>query len=257
MRAIWTGAVGFGLVNIPIKLYSAVQDSSLDLDMLDKNDNANIKFMRVNAETGKEVPWGNIVRGYKLDGRYVVLGDDDFKQASPDKTKIIEINEFVQETEVNTMLYENSYYLEPTKAGAKPYILLRDALQKTGKVGIGTFVLRSKESVVVIKPLEKVMVLNKIRFAEEIRESKDIEIPDTKTNANELKMAIALIEQLTGEFDISKYKDTYTERLMKLIKAKAKGKKLTEPAMRVVHSKTKDLMSQLKASLDSAKRKAS
>ena len=257
MRAIWTGAIGFGLVNIPIKIYSAVESSTLDLDMLDKKDHSNIKFQRINAKTGKEVAYENIVRAYNLDGHYVVLTDEDFKKASPEKTKIIEINEFVQEAEIDSMYYETPYYLEPQKAGAKAYSLLREALKKTGKVGIGTYVLRNKESVCVIKPKDKVIVLQKIRFSEEIRPAKDLDIPESTSKPPELKMAMALIEQLTSEFDIEKYKDSYSGQLMKLIEAKAKGKKIAVPTMRVVHSKSKDLMSQLKASLETKKKKAS
>ena len=137
MRAIWTGAIGFGLVNIPIKIYSAVQASELDLDMLDKKDHSNIHFQRVNAKTGKEVAWENIVRGYNLDGHYVVLTEEDFQKVRPEKNKIINISEFVDETEIDSMYYENPYYLAPDKSGVKAYNLLRDALGETGKVGLG------------------------------------------------------------------------------------------------------------------------
>src|SRR5262245_28724761 len=152
MRAIWSGAIGFGLVNIPVKLFSAIQQSELDLDMLDKKDHANIKFQRVNANTGKEVTWENIVKGFKMDDRYVVLDDEDFKQAAPEKNKIIEIAEFVEEKEIDSMYYEVPYYLQPEKNGAKAYALLHDALEKTGKVGLGSFVLRNRESLVIVKP---------------------------------------------------------------------------------------------------------
>jgi len=257
MRAIWTGAIGFGLVNIPVKLYSAVQDSSLDLDMLDKKDHSNIRFQRVNEKTGKEVAWENIVRGYKYNGEYVVLSDEDFKQASPEKSKIIEIAEFVDVSEIDAVYYETPYYLEPEKTGGKAYALLRDALEKSGKVGLGTYVMRTKEAIAIIRPMDDVLVLNKMRFAEEIRDHKDLKIPDEKTKPNELKMAMALIDQLAGPFDIEKYKDTYTEQLMNVIEAKAKGKKIVAPTMKVVHSKSQDLMDQLKASLSTSKRKAS
>ncbi len=257
MRAIWTGAIGFGLVNIPVKMYSAVQGSELDLDMLDSKDQSNIKFQRINANTGKVVPYENIVRAYKLEGQYVVLTDEDFKKASPEKTKMIEIAEFVQEKEIDSMYYETPYFLEPEKSGTKAYGLLRDALKKTGKAGLGTYVLRSKESLGLIKTISNTLVLQKIRFDEEVRKPEDLNIPDTESKAPELKMAIALIDQLSGPFDITKYKDTYTEELMKVINAKAKGKKIETPAMRVVHSKSKDLMAQLKASLETKKRKAS
>jgi DNA end-binding protein Ku len=257
MRAIWTGAIGFGLVNIPIKLYSATQGSELDLDMLDKKDHSNIRFQRVNAKTGKEVAWENIVRGYNLDGHYVVLTDEDFEKVRPEKNKIININEFVEESEIDSMYYENPYYLAPEKNGVKAYNLLRDALAETGKAGLGSFVLRNKESLGIIKPHENVLVLNKIRFAEEIRSTDELEVKATKTSPQELKMAIALINQLSGEFDITQYKDTYSTELLKLIKNKAKGKKIPVPTMRVVHSRSKDLMEQLKASLDRKGRKAS
>ena len=258
MRSIWSGAIGFGLVNIPVKLFSAVQQSDLDLDMLDKKDHSNIRFKRVNEKTGKEVEWANIVRGYNLDGQYVILSDDDFKKASPEKTKIIEIAEFVDEEKVDSIYFETPYYLEPQKAGVKAYGLLRDALKKTGKTGLASFVLRTKESLGLIKPVSDILILQKIRYEQEIRKPEGLEIPDAESKPAELKMAIALIEQLSStKFDISKYKDTYADELMKLIEAKAKGKKLPEPTMRVVHSKSKDLMEQLKASLETKKKKAS
>lgn len=249
MRAIWTGAIGFGLVNIPIKIFSAVQGSELDLDMLDKKDHSNIHFQRVNAKTGKEVAWENIVKGYNLNGNYVVITDEDFEKVRPEKNKLINITQFVEETEIDTMYYENPYYLAPDKSGIKAYNLLRDALENTGKVGLGTYVLRNKESIGVIKPHEDVLVLNKIRFGEEIRDTSELDIKATKSKPAELKMAIALINQLSSEFDISEFKDTYSADLLKLIKDKAKGKKIQVPHMRVVHSRSKDLMEQLKASL--------
>src|SRR4030095_4856492 len=155
MRAIWTGAIGFGLVNIPVKLYSATQGSELDLDMLDSKDHSNIKFQRINANTGKVVPYENIVKAYNLEGQYVVLTDEDFKKASPEKTKMIEIAEFVEEKEVDSIYYETPYYLEPQKAGVKAYGLLRDALKKSGKTGLASFVLRTKESLGLIKVIDK------------------------------------------------------------------------------------------------------
>ncbi|HLX67766.1 MAG TPA: Ku protein [Puia sp.] len=244
MRSIWTGAIGFGLVNIPIKMYSATQDSNLDLDMLDKKDHAHIRFKRVNEDTGKEVPWENIVKGYKLDDRYIVLTDEDFEKASPEKSKTININEFVDESEIDGIYYETPYYLEPEKSGAKAYILLRDALGKSGKVGFGSFVLRNKEGLCLIKPRENVLVLNRIRWAQEIRPTNELNIPNQSTKPAEMKMAMQLIESLSGPFDIGKYKDTYADELMKLIKAKAKGVKPAAPALRVVHRKGKeDLLS--------------
>lgn len=258
MKAIWTGAIGFGLVNIPVKIFGAIEESNLDLDMLDKKDHARIRFKRVNENSGKEVPWANIIKGYDYDGKYVVLNDEDFEKASPEKTKIIEIKEFVKENEIESIFFETPYFLEPQKSGEKAYVLLREALKKTGKLGLGSFVMRNKESLCVLKPLDTVIVLNKIRFAQEIRNVNDLNIPQkAAVKPAELKMATALINQLSSKFNIAKYKDSYTDELMKLIKAKARGKKVNAPTMRVVHNKTKDLMSQLKASLDVKKKKAS
>ena len=256
MRAIWTGSIGFGLVNIPIKMFSAVQDSSLDLDMLDSKDHSNIKFKRVNERTGREVPWESIVKGYYMDNKYVILDKSDFEKASPEKTKHIEIKHFVDETEIDSMYFEAPYYLQPDKTGARAYALLRDAFKKTGKAGVALFVMRDKEHLCIIKAKDDVLVLNRIRFEEEIRSTEDLDLPKTKSKPEELKMAVALIDQLTGPFDISKYRDDYTERLMKVIKAKSKGKAVPFTPMKVVHSKTKDLAEQLRASL-SEKRKAS
>jgi DNA end-binding protein Ku len=257
MRAIWSGAIGFGLVNIPVKLFSAVEASELDLDMLDKKDHANIKYQRVNANTGKEVAWENIVKGYKVDDRYVILEKEDFERASPEKNKIIEIMEFTDEKEINSIYYETPYFLQPEKNGAKAYALLLEALEKTGKVGIGSFVLRNRESLVVIKPYEDILLLNKIRFQEELRDTSEIKIPKASNKPAEIKMATQLIDQLTQEFDIARYKDSYSDKLMKVIKEKAKGKKPAKSPLRVVHSRSRDLMEQLKASLGTSKRKAS
>jgi DNA end-binding protein Ku len=253
MRAIWTGAISFGLVNIPVKLHSAVQDSSLDLDMLDSKDHSNIKFKRVNEHTGKEVAYDDIVRGYMYKEHYVVLDDADFKAADVKKTNTIEIMHFVDAAEIDSIYYEQPYYLAPDKSGVKAYAILRDALEKSGKVGVTSFVLRNREALAILKPYGKVIVLNKIRFEEEIREPGDLNLPSPeKARSKELEMANKLIEQLTEEFDISTYKDTYTANLLKRIqlKAKSKGKKLPEPKLKVVHTKGKDdLMEMLKASL--------
>jgi len=166
--------------------------------------------------------------------------------------------EFVKETEIQSIFYETPYYLEPQKSGVKAYALLREALKKTGKVGVGTFVMRTKEALCVLKPMENAILLQGIRFEQEIREMKELDLPEkTSVSAPEMKMAVALIDQLSGKFDITKYKDTYSEELMKVIHAKAKGKKLQPAPLRVVHSKSKDLMEQLKESLSVKKKKAS
>lgn len=252
MRAIWTGAIGFGLVNIPVKLYSATEQSELDLDMLDKKDHAHIKFKRVNEETGKEVKWNNIVKGYKYKGDYVILNDKDFEQASPKKSKFIEITDFVFEKDIDSVYFETPYFLEPEKSGTKAYALLREAFKKSGKAGMGTFVLRNKEHLCILRPYQNVIVLNRLRFAEEVRDTKELKVPKEKPKPGEMKMALTLIDQLTSDFDIKKFKDTYTAELKKMIKAKASGKKVKQPKMKVSHRKADDLMSQLKASLKKA-----
>ena len=258
MRPIWTGAIGFGLVNIPIKLYSATESSTLDLAMLDKKDHSHIKYQRINEKTGKEVSWENIVKGYKINNDYVVLDEKDFEAASAKKTKTVEISDFVKEEEISSIYYETPYYVEPDKSGTRAYELLRQALLKTKKVGIATFVMRSKESLAILRAEEKVIILNRIRFEEEIRDIKELSLPEkTVVKPAELQMAISLINQLSHKFNISAYKDTYTADLMKVIHAKAKGQKIKTPQMKVVHSTTKDLMAQLKASLDTKRKKAS
>jgi DNA end-binding protein Ku len=257
MRAIWTGAIGFGLVNIPVKMYSATQDSRVDLDMLDKHDNANIRFARINADTGEEVAWGDIVKGYKIDDKYVVLEDEDFEQASPKKSQVVEIEEFVNGEEIEATYYEAPYYLAPDKGGEKVYALFREALLDTGRVAIGTYVMRGKEHLCMLKALGTALVLVRLRFAQEIRDTAELNLPAKSTiKPAEMKMAKALIDQLTPKkFSIDKYKDTYHDELLKLIHAKAKGKQKAQPKFKVVKSKTDDLMAQLQASLDAGKPK--
>jgi len=258
MRSIWTGAIGFGLVNIPVKMYSATERSELNLDMLDKTDLSHIKYQRVNEKTGKVVDWDNIVKGYKMDDKYVILDEKDFEAANAKKTKTIEISDFVKEEEIDSIYFETPYYLEPDKSGVRAYALLRAALQKTKKVGIATFVMRSKEGLAILRPSDKVIILNRIRFAEEIRDSSELHLPEeAEIKKGELDMAISLIDQLTSKFDISAFKDTYSAELMKVIEAKSQGAQPAAVKMRVVHSATEDLMSQLKASLADKKKKAS
>jgi DNA end-binding protein Ku len=256
MRPVWTGSIGFGLVNIPVRLYTAVEDSSLDLDMLDKHDFSNIRFKRVNENTGKEVPYKNIVKGYLYHDSYVILEPEDFQSADAKKTKIIEIMNFVDDKEVDSIYYEQPYYIEPEKNGERAYALLRDALASTGKVGISTFVLRNKETLALLKPYGKGMVLNRMRFPEEIRSMDELNLPaKEKRKGKEEEMAKQLIEQLSEKFDISAFHDTYTDKLMKIIEAKAKGKKIKPHKLKVVQTDSEDLMSMLKASL--GKKKAS
>jgi DNA end-binding protein Ku len=257
MRSIWSGAIGFGLVNIPVKLYSAVQDSRLDLDMLDRKNHARIRFQRVNEDTGKEVPWDQIVKGYLYNDEYVILDDEDFEAASPKKSKIIEIESFVKDDEIDDIYFESPYFIEPDKGGAKAYELLHKTLEKTGKVGMSRFVLRSKEHLAVVRPKDNYMLLQQLRFEQELRKPDDLTLPDarTKITKRELDMAAELVKQYSAPFDISQYKDEYTAELMKIIKAKASGKKPTVKKMKVVHTKGDDLFTQLKASLGGSNKK--
>lgn len=256
MRSIWKGSVSFGLVNIPVKLYSATQQSSLNLDMVDRRDMGKVRFRRINENTGKELTMENIGKAYKLNNEYILLDDDDFEAAAPEKTKIIEVNNFVKEDEIDTIYFENSYYIEPEKAGEKAYALLREALAKTGKVGLAQFVLRTSATLSVIKPMKNVLVLSKIRFAEEIRSIEELNLPaKSLVKTEELKMATALINQYTDTFNIEKFKDEYAASLMKVIEDRAAGKKGKVRKLKVTYTKTDNLMDQLKASL--AKSKAS
>ncbi|HEX7756022.1 MAG TPA: Ku protein [Niabella sp.] len=254
MKAIWTGAIGFGLVNIPVKLYTATEESSLDLDMLDKKDLSNIRFKRVNEHTGKEVAWNNIVKGYNYDGKYIVLEDADFEKASPEKSQLLTIDQFVKIEEIDSIYFENPYYTEPQKGGEAAYSLLREALTKTEMAGLGTFVMRGKEVLGVLRPYNELLLFQRMRYSQEIRKTEELKIPKETIKPAELKMAVTLITQLAQPFDISAYKDDYTAALMKIIQSKAKGKKTAAPSkMHVAYSKSRDLMEQLKASLSASK----
>lgn len=258
MKSIWNGSVGFGLVNIPVKLYSATEETKLDLDMLDKNDMGRIRYKRVNENTGKEVEWDDIVKGHMWDDQYIILTDEDFEKASAKKSKVVEITEFVDEGDIANILFKKPYYLEPEKGGTRSYALLRDALKKTKKVGIATFVLRQKENLAVVSAQDKVLMLHVIRFAHEIRSAEDLNLPENADiKHKELDMAVSLIEQYADKFDPKDFKDAYYETLMKIIENKAKGKKTKVRKLEVAPTKSEDLMAQLKASLEKKKRKAS
>jgi len=250
MRAIWTGAIGFGLVNIPVKIYSATKSSSLDLDMLDRKDKANIKYKRVNENTGKEVKWDNIVKGFLLNDQYIVLEDSDFEEASPEKNKMINLHSFVKIDEIDSIYFDTPYYLEPQKGGEKAYQLLRKALEKSKTAGLGSFVMRNVEYLSVVKPHDDLILLNKIRFEEEIRPTEELRLPSNiRIKKEEMDMALQLIKQHSHPFDISKYKNEYTSELLKIIKQKAKGKHTSIRKINVENTKSTDLLNKLKASL--------
>ncbi|WP_317125056.1 non-homologous end joining protein Ku [Kaistella daneshvariae] len=257
MKAIWNGAIGFGLVNIPVKMYSAVQDSNLDLDMLDKSDHSNIKFKRVNEKSGKEVKYADIVKGYNIDGNYVILEPEDYAAVAPEKTKVFSIEQFVQEEEIDSVYFEVPYFLEPQKNAENAYNLLLKALSETKKAGIGTFIMRDKEILGMIRPYnDEILIVNRLRFAQEIRDYKDLKLPAAKDpKAGELKMAISLIDQTSEKFNPAAYKDTYNDDLLKIIESKAKGKKVKKTTEEPEETgKVVDLMAQLKASLESSKK---
>lgn len=250
MRSIWKGSIGFGLVNIPVKLYSAVQKSNLDLDMLDSKDHSRIKFQRINESTRKEVPFDKIVRGYLMNDQYVILDENDFADAAPEKTKMIELENFVDIEEINPIYYETSYYAEPETQGKKAYALLLKALIQSKKAGVARFVLRSTENLCVIHPVGEVITVTKIRFQEEIRSSEDIKVPALDSiSKKELDVGMALIKQYSSKFDIAAFKDEYTSELLKIIKAKSKGKRATVKKLKPRVESGDDLYGQLLQSL--------
>lgn len=249
MRSIWTGSIAFGLVNIPIKLYSAIDEKGLDFDMLDKKDHAHIKYRRVNENTGKEVPWEGIVKGYEVAGKYVVLTDQDFEKASPEKTKLITLELFTKTEQIDVVLFDRAYYIAPAKGGERAFQLLEEALKKTGMAGVGSFVLRNKEKPVALRYAHNVLMLHTLRFLHEIRDPSEFVTKKTSTNKKELDMATGLVKTLEANFNISQFKDTYTEQLLKLIKSKASGKKLP-PAPKALKKPASDLVSQLQKSLE-------
>ncbi len=249
MKSIWKGAIGFGLVNIPVKLFSAVQSSRLDFDMLDSKDQARIKYQRVSERSGKEVPFDRIVKGFLLNESYVLLADEDFDSALPEKNKLIELENFVNITDINPIYYETSYYTEPEPQGKKAYALLLKALIKTKKAGVARFVLRSSEHLCVIHPLDNVLVVTRIRFEQEVRSTVDLKVPKVTIKPKELEVGMALIKQYSADFDITSFKDEYSKELLKIIKAKAKGKKVVVKKMAPQEKVSDDLYEQLMQSL--------
>jgi len=254
MRSIWSGSLGFGLVNIPIKVYSASKERELEFDMLHKKDLSPIRFARICRSDGKEIPYDEIVKGYEYQsGDYVVLQDEDFKKASVKKTKTIEIVDFVKESEIDVVYFDKPYYLEPDKSAGKAYAVLVEALRKSGKVGVAKFVIRNRERLGIVKPMGNIIVLDQMRYKDEVREA-DIKVPEVSVSSREIDMALALIDQLTDHFKPEKYHDTYSEELEHLIKEKAKGHEIVAKDT-IVEPPTKvnDLMAVLKESLEKTK----
>lgn len=255
MRSLWKGSIGFGLVNIPVNLYSATEESNLSFVSLDKQTKSRIRYKKVSEANGKEVKAEDIIKAYQMGGGFVTVDQADIDKASPTKKDHIDIVQFVNEKEIDALYFEKPYYLEPQKGGERAYALLRDALKKENKAALGLFVFHNREWVCLLKPSDKAIVLNRLRFTEEIRTTEDLRLPDTSAKGEELKMASMLIGQLTKPFKPEQFKDEFAAKLMKVIEAKAQGKSTTYKPMKVVHStNTEDLMAKLKASL---KKKAS
>lgn len=259
MRAMWTGALSFGLVNIPVRMYSAVGEGGLKFHYLHEKDHSPIRYARICRADGKEVPFDDIVKGYEYKkGDYVILTDEDFEKANRRATKTIDIQDFVKEDEISSLYYDKPYYLEPDKGASKPYALLHRALSASNEVGIAKFVVRNREHIGAIKPVGGVIVLNQLRFEHEIRKPTGLDLPDTKkVEKKEVDMALKLIEQLTAHFKPQQYKDTYTEELEKVIEAKAKGKTVKAKGEAPQATEVGDLMAVLKASLDADKKSTS
>ena len=252
MRSLWTGSLSFGLISIPVTMYSASKERALDFTMLHKSDLSPISFKRVSKTTGKEVPYEEIVKGYEYqEDKYVVLEQDDFKRASPEKTERIDIEAFVLEQEIDTKYYDKPYYLEAGKGAEKAYVLLREALAQEKKVAVARMVFRQREDLVVVKPDGDFLLLNQLRYPDELRDHSELKTPHhVEISRKEIGMAIELIEKMTGKFEPKTFKDTYTEKLEKIIKAKAKGEKL-KPIKQEEHkpAATADLIELLQASL--------
>lgn len=258
MRAMWSGSISFGLVNIPVKLFSGSQSNSLDLDMLRKSDLCPIKYLRVCKMDNKEVPYQEIVKGYEYtDGEYIVLTDKDFENASLEKTHLIDILDFVEEREIDTRYFEKPYYMEPDKTGQKAYALLREALKRSGKVGVANYVLRNRGSIGIVKPLDDLLILNEIRYREEVRDAVELKLPSNENlREQEVALAMSLIDQLTVKFDPEKYKDTYIEDLKRIIEEKAQGKKPAPVGKEPQPTKVADMMALLKESLKQKRKEA-
>jgi DNA end-binding protein Ku len=260
MKALWKGGISFGLVNIPVRLYSGAVTHRIDLDMIRKKDHCAIEYIRVCKKDGKEVPWDEIAKGYqKENGDYIVLDKEEIARAMPEKTQTIDIFEFVLEDEIPSQYLEKPYIVEPEKAAAKTYALLRAALKKSGKAGLCKFILRQSEHLGLLKVEGDAILLIQIRFDQDLRNPKEANLPgDLKIEKKELDMALTIIDQLTEKFDPAKYKDTYKDELLKLIRKKSaapKDKKPVPAQRRANAKKAKpdDLLEQLKASLKAIK----
>ncbi len=254
MAAIWKGSLAFGLVNIPVELRTAVRADHISFRLLHEEDLSPVKYERVCQAEGEPVPWNEIVKGYEYEkGKYVVMTDEDFKAAAIEGSKTIDIIDFVKEEEIDPRFFETPYYLVPAKNAEKSYALLREAIRSTGAVGIGKIIIRQTQHLAGIKVVGDALILEIMRFSNELVNASEYTFPArTEVRPQELAMAEQLIANLAEPFDPSKYTDDYRSNLMKIIKAKMKGKKpkLEEPEEEAPDTGVLDLMSKLRASLE-------
>jgi DNA end-binding protein Ku len=258
-RAIWSGAISFGLVNIPVKLYSAVSRKTVRFHQLDSADNQRIQQKRVNPRTGEEVPYENLVKGYEIGGdRYVVVSPEELDALAPEKTRTIDIEDFVDLEDIDPIFYDHPYYLVPDTGAEKAYRLLVDAMEEAGKVAIARVVIRSKEQLVAIRPRDGILTMETMLFADEVIPPDDLEDAPAdgkkKTSKRELEMARQLIDSLSGDFKPDKYHDEYRERVLDMIERKAQGEEIVIEAPPEEPKKAPDLMAALEASIADAKK---
>ena len=257
-RGLWKGAISFGLVNVPVELHSAKRRASeLDMTMLDKRDLAPVGYKRVNKATGKEVPWAAVVKGYEYQNdKYVVLSDEDFRRANPEAAKTVDIQAFVELADIAPQYFETPYYLIPGKRGEKAYALLRDTLKKAGKAGIATVMIRTKQYLAALIAQDELLVLNTLRYQDELKKASEFEIPDAKVSAKEMDMAMRLVDDMADKWQPARYKDTFKDDLLKRIEEKVEAgqtEEITEPEKAAREPKSADvvdLMSLLKKSIE-------
>lgn len=253
MAAIWKGSITFGLVNIPVELKTAVRADHISFRLLHGEDLSPIKYERVCQADGEPVPWNEIVKGYEYEkGKFIVMDDEDFKTAALEQSKTIDILDFVNQDEIDPRYFESPYYITPGKGGEKAYALLREAIRKSGSVGIGKIIIRQTQHLAAVKVIGDALVLEIMRFANELVDPSEYTFPGRENvRPQELQMAEQLIDNLAEPFDPSRYTDDYRANLMKVIRAKMKGKKPKLEAPEETHdSGVLDLMSRLRASLE-------
>ncbi|MEO6835547.1 MAG: Ku protein [Candidatus Tumulicola sp.] len=257
-HAIWSGSINFGLVTIPVKLFTAVKSDELSFNMLHKGDEGRIKYERVCSVDGKPVPWDEIVKGYEYEkGQYVILTDDDFKKVNPEATQSVDILEFVELDKINPMYFDKPYYLEPTKQGRHAYALLREALAKSNRVAIARVVIRTKEYIAAVKPLDDALVLELMHWANEIVEPGTLELPNRDDLPEaEMKMAKMLIDTMSVEgFDPEKFVNRYHDEVLAMIEARATGQELPKAKKAAPRAKVVNLMDVLAQSLEESKKR--